>query len=171
LSEGDFALSNWQAWISSKAKTRRVMLPLLGLIFASVIVGVSFYRQPSRTDELARIVSFTCSRYMGNGTFAVDVVANLSDGMDQDEALRVAAKILERVVLKQEMYTRPPEAYSLSAYVHDAGIWTVELDVSYANAYYCRRFLFARIVHERFEVHINPIERTAVYYSTLTGSH
>lgn len=146
------------------------MLPLLGLIFASVIVGVSFYRLPSRTDELARIVSFTCSRYMGNGTFAVDVVANLSDGMDQDEALRVAARVLERVV-ERGTYTRPPEAYSLSAYVHDAGIWTVELDVAYTNAYYCRRFLFARIIHERFAVHINPIERTAVYYSTLTGSH
>jgi len=169
--KGDNALNIRQALARYRSKTGFIAFALLTtLLTVSVLVGVSLYSQKPPTNNLANPVSFTCYPSSSNQTFTIEIEANLTDGMDQDEALRVATRVFERNI---HSHQRSPTSCSSTAFVRTDGIWIVEFDTvytstsyctSYRDAYYCAcRHLGTRFIHEYFEVIINPFVQTVVY--------
>jgi len=154
-------LEQAQAWY--RGKTGFIVFALLALLIVSVLVDISLYQQKPPTDNLANRVSFTCRPSLGNQTFTVDVEVNLTDNMDQDEAIRVAIKVYERYTGSN---ARLPASYSWAVYMREDGTWTVEFDTTYTitKSYCAPRGPRTRLLHVIFEVTINPFARTVVYW-------
>jgi len=161
--KGDNALNVGQAQARYRGKTGFVAFALLiTLLIVSVLVGISLHRQEPPTDNLANLVSFTCRPSLGNQTFTVDVAVNLTDNMDQDEAIRVAIKVYEGYTGSN---ARLPASYSWAVYMSEDGTWIVEFDNTYTitKSYCAPRGPRTRLLHVIFEVTINPFARTVVY--------
>lgn len=135
-----------QAWYRGKIGFS-LAVSLITVIFLSIIVGVSSPRQKTLTEGTTnnslRTVNFTCSCYFLNNTFTVAVEVNLTDGMNQDEAIKVANKVFE-VTIGQ---AGQPHQFR-SASVDEDGIWTIELTWNFGHW---------------FEAVINPFNKTVVY--------
>ncbi len=109
--------------VQTKQRRRIKLIVSAGAIALFVILvfeGVSLFSPlPARVD----LVSFICSSYVGEQTFTVKANVNLTDGMSQDEATKVASIVLS------EISQLPSEASlecSTNSKCDDEGIWTVE---------------------------------------------
>lgn len=140
-----------QAWYRGKIGFIVSATPITVAI-SSIITGASLLRQKTPTESITHnslgAVNFTCSLYFHNETFTVAVEVNLKDGMNQDEAIKVANKVFE-VTLGQG---GQPHQFR-SANVDEKGIWTIELTWGYS-------------IHDLghwFEAVINPFNQTVIY--------
>lgn len=147
-----------------KRKTGFIALSLLAiLVIVSILVGVSLYHQKPPTDGATNLVSFTCCLTSSNKTFTVAAEVNLTDGMDQDEAIKVATKVFEK---EAHSISEAPISFSQTASVSENGVWMISLYRVYTSTGYFEpghSGLNTRIVRERFEATINPFDCTVVY--------
>ena len=112
------------------------------LLTFPIVIGVSSYFQKPETNKPT---SFTCRYNSSNQTFAVSAEIDLTDGMNQDEAVKVATEVFKASVGAQ---------YQLrTASANEQGMWTVEFDWGYPG----------ESLGHWFEAIINPFDRTAAY--------
>ncbi len=67
----------------------------LCFVFIFLFVGVSLNNQASLKNNLE---NFDCHFSSNSQTFSIDVEVELSDGMDQDEAVSVAINALNKIL-------------------------------------------------------------------------
>jgi len=153
------ALNVRQAPTWNKGKAVFIAFALLTLLIISALVDISLHQQTPATKNL---VSFTCHTSPGNQTFTIDVDVNLTDNMDQDEAIRVAVKVYAKSI---PLYANPPASFSTTTLEGADGIWLVEFDTAYTFSSYCAQniHVMTRILRERFVAIINPFAHTVMY--------
>jgi len=160
--KGNNALNVEQASTWDRGKAAYIAFTLLTLLIIAVLVDISLYQQKSEIKNLANLVSFACRPFSSNQTFTIDVAVNLTDNMDQDEAIMVAFEVYERII---RFYASIPASFSTTAYVSADGSWLVKFDMAYPISSYCaqRLHLRTRVIRERFVANINPFVRTVEY--------
>lgn len=164
---GNRALNVGQARAWYRRKTKFIAFGLLSTIVAlSVLVSIPLYHQKPTTNSLASLVNFTCSS-SSNQTFIVDVEVNLTDGMNQDEAISVVAKAYEGA----RGYSVRLATRSISgAYIGENGFWTVEFHITYTRRkYYFGSCFGISVLHEHFYATVNPIHHTVLYSFTASS--
>jgi hypothetical protein len=154
-----------KAWYQGKTVFIAFAL-LTTLTVVSVLVDIFLYRHTPSVNNQANFVVFTCYIFPSNQTFTLDVEVNLGDGIDQDEAIRVATKAHAYVVnmsqkARSNIFPRLVSSSS-TAYVHENGIWRVKLEMAYTRDYYCNRAWFSSMRLEEFEATIDPTVHTVV---------
>jgi len=147
---------------SNRRRGFLIAFALLALLFISVIVDNYLYQQNQRANNPADLVSFVCRSSSSNQTFTIDADVNLTDNMDQDEAILVALKVFVRSVPLQ---VNPSASFSATTLECTDGIWLVEFDMAYPISSYCAQGLHVRtwIKREKFVAAINPFVHTVVY--------
>ncbi len=112
------------AWCRGRAGLIAFTL-CIAIIF--VFVGVYLVNQASPKNNLE---SFSCHFSSSNQTFSVEVEVELSDGMDQDEAISVAASALKEVLVvnSKEQYDPIKASADLDPY----GVWTVKVKCTHS---------------------------------------
>jgi len=130
-------------------------------------VGISLSNQASPKNN---VESFNCRYSSGNVTFSIEVEVELSDGMNPDEAVRVATS-----ALKEILFVNSEEeigAFRSSADLDHDGVWTVRLmwtrrgrlhDVISGPGTGAWIQIYERWPTESLEALIDPINRTVVY--------
>lgn len=110
-------------------------------------------------------VIFTCHLSSGDQTFTIDVDVNPTDGMDQDEAIRVNTKVFEKVSPSDKLGT--PQSFKIRVCANEDGVWTVEFDVAYEKIRILKSDAVTRthliILAMRIKVAINPLDQTVIY--------
>lgn len=107
--------------LSKRERVTGLIAFALCIAIILVFVGISFVNQASVKNNLE---SFSC-RFSSGSTFLIDVEVELSDGMDQGEAINVATCALNRIQVvdsKEQIGT-----IETSADVDRDGVWTVKL--------------------------------------------
>jgi len=160
--KGNTALDVGQAPTLNRGRAVFIAFAVLTLLIVSALVSISLHEQKSTKNNLANLISFTCRPSSSNQTFTINVGVNLTDNMNQDEAIVVAFKVYERSI---SMPVNPTASFSLTAHECADGIWLVEFNMAYTISSYCaqRRHVFTRILREIFVATINPFLRTVVY--------
>lgn len=141
---------------------------LLSLFIVVALLEISLQQQNALTNNSVSIVNFVVRKVTGNQTFTVGVGVNLSDGMDEDEAVKVATKVYERSnMYERQLGQLPPDYITLSTtHMSEDGTWKVEFHMVSLTAFYCsRNFMYSRIQREYFWAVINP-SNNAVEYAT-----
>lgn len=162
--KGDEYLKADLTLASNKRKGFFIAFALLALLLIFILVDSSLYQQNQTSDNPANLVSFLCHSSSSNQTFTINVDVDLTDNMDQDEAIKVAFKVLEQS--RGLRATSSASAYfSWAAHMNDDGTWVVKfyLFSSVTKSYCARRMTY--IYSEKFVVVINPSSRTVVYES------
>ncbi len=151
------ATNNGQSQVWYRGKIGFIaFVTLIAVIVVSVLAGFSLYVQKPSADGLSgnssfQYANFTCA-WAGSGypnqTFIVTVDVNLTNGMNLDEAIKVAAKVFN--------FTMGPNKLSelKSTYKNENGIWAVEFAWEYSSALYLGHW---------FETIIDPFNQTVVY--------
>ncbi len=93
-------------------------------------------------------IDWTCSKAARNETFIVTVDVILADGMNRDEAVKVATKVVN-VTMGQNVLHQ-----FRSANEDEKGIWTIEFTWGYSSETYLGHW---------FEAVIDPFNQTVVY--------
>jgi len=148
---------NEQSQVWYRGKNGFIAFVTLTAVFiVSFLAGFSLHVQRQRASSLPsnssfQFANFTCA-WAGSGypneAFTVTVDVNLTDGMNLDEAIRVAAKVFN-VTMGQNMLCE------LNSTCEDEnGIWTVEFAWEYASALYLGHW---------FETVIDPFNQTVVF--------
>jgi len=100
---------------------------LIPLIAASALAGISIFGE-SMSER--NFISFTCYSSIRNRTFEIPVEINLADGMDQEEAKRIATEAFDEAV---EM----DEGGSLREFRIEAslvnGTWNMKINVIFSS--------------------------------------
>lgn len=131
-----------QVWYRGKTGFL-VSVALITVLTVSVLIGISL--RHGKTQPNSQMANFTCRYASSDATFNVTVKVNLADGMDRDEAIKVAVE-----VFKVSVNAR----YALeSISVDKAGIWTVRFSWGYEG----------ELLGHWFEAIINPFDQTVVY--------
>jgi len=170
------AENNRQTQVRYRVKIGFIASVTLMTAFLSALVSNSLLHQKPPINNLA---SFTCGLASSNQTFTIDVEVDLKDGMDQNEAIRVAAKAFNKATESCPPFelARCSDAlmlgFDLDACTLEGGIWTVRLHLVHINLDYeglartqdltRRRATGTRLLHEYFELVINPFDQTIVY--------
>lgn len=130
-----------QPWYKNK-KGFILLTVAIALLTFFIVTGVIFHFQKPETNKPT---SFTCRYDSSNETFAVAVEIDLTDGMNQDEAVKVATEVFKVSVGGQ---------YELRTVTADEqGLWTVEFGWGYPG----------ESLGHWFEGVINPFDRTVTY--------
>jgi hypothetical protein len=132
-----------------------VMILLAVVAFASI----SYFWPHQAMGDL---VSFTCRPSSDNETIIIYARVNLTDGMDQEEAMEVANKVF------LEAFNQPTERWVLQSFyvnsVHDEkGEWTVSFACVYTSPFAHHGGEGAAVLRRSFTVAINPVNQTATY--------
>jgi hypothetical protein len=80
-------------WYRSRSRLAASAI-VLTLMVICVVVGFSFYNQSATGGEPT---SFSCHSALGGETFTLAVGINITDGMDQAEAVAVASQVYSRI--------------------------------------------------------------------------
>ena len=142
----------------SRRKIGLVVAVILLFLVISALVSISLFRQLSQPNDSSADnsssannsltntpVIFTVRSNSSGQTFTIIVQINLTDGMDQDEAVIVATKVFNATMTAQ---------YAVrSVSVDDQFVWTVEFRWGYQG----------EPLGHWFRAVINPIDRTVVY--------
>lgn len=137
---------------------------VFALLAALMYVGITSLIQEPLVNNL---VCFTCRPSTGNQTFAVMVEVNVTDGMDQDEAIKVANKVFGKGFELDPNYDL--RSVSIERMSDEHGIWLVDFYVVYTTTQQTsgggrREHAWeGRTLHGYFKVVINPFDQTAVY--------
>jgi hypothetical protein len=128
---------------------------VLTLLAICVVVGFSFYNQSGTGGEP---ISFFCHTALGDGAFILAVGINITDGMDQAEAVAVAGQVYSRICdSRGEVELRRAEPGT-------NGTWTVEycclIDIQRPG---CTNPSGHTIVSKFYRFIINPFDRTVEY--------
>lgn len=151
------ATNNGQSQVWYRGKIGFIaFVTLIAVIIVSFLAGLSLYGQKPSAGDLSgnssfQFANFTCAWARSgypNQTFTVTVDVNLTDGMNLDEAIKVAAKVFN-VTMGQNKLSELK-----SARTDENGIWTVEFAWAYASALYLGHW---------FETVIDPFNQTVVY--------
>jgi len=146
---------------------KRIWQRKRSLISASVIIllvvvafaGISyFWFHPAIGD----LVSFTCRPSSDNQTIIIYAKVNLTDGMDQEEAMEVANKVF------LEAYKQPTERWVLQSFYADPtydkkGEWIVSFACVYTSPFAHHGGEGSAVLRRSFTVTINPANQTATY--------
>jgi len=103
--------------------SKRLIAFSLCTAFVFVFVGVSLVNQASPKINLT---SFNCCLFSGNQTFSINVEVELSNGMDQNEAINVATNALNKILVIN--LNEQIESFGSSANLDPGGVWTVRLN-------------------------------------------
>jgi hypothetical protein len=142
----------------SRRKIVLVVAAILVFLVVSAFVGTSLHQQLSRPSDSSTNnqppandsltiapVLFTAHLNSSSQTFTTAVQINLTDGLNQDEAIEIATAVFNTIVNAQ---------YAVkSASVDENSVWTVEFRWGYQS----------EPLGHWFKAVINPIDRTAVY--------
>jgi len=143
--------------------TGKVALIIVGVLIGLFVVSVYFASSLRPESPAEGLICFTCRSFSGNQTFTVYVRVNVTDGMDEGEAVGVATKVVGEMLrtdIKAEL-----GSLSAKATQNDEGIWTVDFDL----VYYVTRTpgkdhaWEGAILRRSFTVSVNPFNQTAVY--------
>jgi hypothetical protein len=153
-SQGSVQKPIWQ-----RKRTRfLVFAAAIALLIVLAFEGISlFWPHPAGGN----LVSFVCSPSSSNQAFIVNAKINLTDGMDQDEAMEVANKVLLGISQQtpQLLYTKSN---------HDEkGMWTVEFIYIYTMPYGKNLYndgMGSSIARKSLTVTIDPFDQTVKYY-------
>jgi len=160
--KGNDDIKDGRALPSNRRRGFFIAFALLALLFIFVIVDTYLYQQNQPTNNPADLVSFVCRSSSSNQTFTIDVDVNLTDNMNQDEAIRVA---LEAYVRSVSLHVNPSASFSATTLECVNGIWLVEFDMAYPISSYCaqRLHVMTRVKREKFLALINPFVHTVEY--------
>jgi len=154
------------AWC--KGKTGLIVFSLC-IAFICVFVGISLSNQASPKNNLE---SFNCRFSSGNMTFSIEVEVDLSDGMDQGEAVNVATCALNRIlVVNSEERIGSIES---SADLDPNGLWTVKVRCTHSITTWMPGHwgtIGTATSLKSFEAIIDPINRTVEYSLTAIEHH
>lgn len=148
------------AWCRSK---KVIIAVVLCIAFIFVFVGIFLSNQASPKSNFE---SFNCLSSSSGQAFSIDVEVELSDGMDQNEAVNVATCALKSIRAVD------PEArevyFGSSANLGLDGLWTVKLEWTnvlhtFPPGHWSPTFL---VISESFEALIDPANRTVVCSSS-----
>lgn len=121
------------ASIFKKLKTRQkktlllVSITVIAISAILIFLGFSLYNKHSSENNL---VNFVCYSSSSNSTTALPVEVDLADGMNQEEAIRVALEAFhQRVNVREGSAVRDFNTITNFA----DGIWTVKLEVTVFN--------------------------------------
>lgn len=148
-----------QAWY--RRKTGFIVILLLTSLLIGSALGVLLYGSKPQKNNLT---SFTCLFSSSSQTFTIAVEVNLTDGMDQDEAIKAAKEVFFKVA---EMSQKKDVIIVDSlARMREDGTWMVEIDY--------KEMIITEPVHQThiprfspvpgyFEALINPFNQTIKY--------
>jgi len=146
------------AWC--RGRTGLIALTLC-VAFILVFVGISLINQASLKNNLE---SFDCRHSSSSQAFSIEVEVELSDGMDQDEAVSTAVSAMEKVLFAN------PEMqigiFGMSADLDRDGLWLVKLKLAQTiTTWYPGHWgvMGSMVIWNFFEAIIDPINRTVVY--------
>lgn len=157
----------------SKRATLFACATLIPFILVSVFTAISSSNQIQDTNGS---INFSCHSFANNRIFNMSVDIDLTKGMDQTAAARVATEIFTRGFDMGEGYA--VRDFQASMHV-EKGIWTIRLDVIYYGGMIgpsklnyeggvITRTPTQRVGHELFLIVINPDARTADLYLLLS---
>lgn len=149
-----------KAWYRGKTGFTVIML-FISVIIASALVGVYLYGHRPQTNNLT---CFTCFFASSDQTFTIDLDVNLTDGMDQNEAIKVATEVFFKVA--EMTYKRDVSITESLAHVREEGTWTVGIDyVEFVVTEPVHQTHLARFspIPGYFEAVINPFDHTIAY--------
>jgi len=129
-----------------------------------VFEGISlFWSQPAEGN----LISFVCSTSSSNQAFTVNANINLTNGMDQDEAIEVASKVL--LEISQQSVGKSLQLLSTNSTHDEKGIWTIAFTYGApahdANRTYGGSEAIPRI-EKTLTLTVNPFDQTVKYNST-----
>ncbi|UCH70378.1 MAG: hypothetical protein JSV29_09250 [Candidatus Bathyarchaeota archaeon] len=105
-----------------------------------------FRLEIEKIEALCARIDWTCSLRFHNETFIVTLDVNLADGMNRDEAVKVATRVFNVTIGHGTHHFR-------SAKEDEKGIWTIELTWGYS----------IQDLGHWFEAVIDPFNQTVVY--------
>jgi len=149
-----------QPWYRRK-KGLLVIVAILALSTVSIAMAVSLKLQEQTS---ANAVRFTCGTSSGNLAFNVTASVDLSDGMNQQEALVVADTVYAKVSGTRRQNV--PSSLESDATANDNGVWTVKFQAVYTITSYFEPGHSGegtRVVRENFAAVINPFDLTVTY--------
>lgn len=107
-----------------------VFTVLIALIIMSVFAGASLYSQQNQAND--NLVCFVCQSSRSNQSFTITADVNLTDNMDQNEAIKIAAKLFAKII--EPLLARGYKLEYLNTHVSlEDEIWTVKLDYAYTT--------------------------------------
>ena len=135
----------------------------IALLIFLAFEGISlFWPHPAAGN----LVSFVCSPSSSDQAFIVSARINLSDGMDQDEAMEVANKVflgISQQPIDRSIGQSAPQLLNTRIKCDEKGIWTVEfifvIPLREANRAYGGSEAIPR-VHKTYAITINPFDQT-----------
>jgi len=141
------------------------------LLIVSILAFLSLQSQKPQTNT--NVIFTYCSSLSGE-TFTITTDINLTDGMDQGEAIKVATKVFEKVFDPGAHYQL--ESLQINSALHESGIWAVRFDWSYvsrdlpsithAGEY---QHLDTKLLRGSFVMMINSFDQTVYGSSGTTG--
>ncbi len=150
------AVKSMQSQVWYKGKVGFIAsVTLITVVIVSFLVGASL--KPNEPPESNAVnntatenIDWTCSLYFHNETFIVTVDVNLTDGMNLEEAIRVATTVFNVTMGQNKLHGLR------SADEDENGIWRIEFGWEYATA-------TPLYLGHWFEAIINPFNQTVVY--------
>ena len=141
-------------------------LIVLSLCIAFILVFVGVFLN-NRASPRSNLTSFDCRSSSGNQAFSISVEVELSNGMDQNEAVNVATSALNKmlVVNSEERIG----SFGSSADLGRDGVWTVRLkwtritESYFAGVHPGSTVPQTQMTSGSFEAIIDPINRTVIY--------
>jgi hypothetical protein len=148
-----------------RKKTRFLISAVaIALIIVLAFEGISlFWSQPAEGN----LVSFVCSLSSSNQVFTVNANINLADGMEQDEAMEVASKVL--LVISQQSTGQSLQFLFTNSTNDEKGIWTVEFTNEVAVYDASRTYGGSEAIphiQKTLTMTINPFDQTVKYNIT-----
>lgn len=150
-----------QAWY--RGKKVLIALTVIAAMLAISVYYIGAFLQPQKTQANA-ITRFSGRASSSNETFTLDVEVDLVNGMDRLEALEVAKAAFSRV--SQIDPERKLVSFESRTFVQEDGVWVVEMNLIYRTDEVFRDSRLGDVEtkfdHERFDVVIDPFNRTVV---------
>lgn len=143
-----------EAWFRSKK----------GLIILAILIVCIFVVLLSVLNPKNNLTYFTCSPLGFAQVFTVSANVNLTDGMDQHEAIEVATEVFDRAVPVDKK--AGVQSLDVKTYKQDEnGTWTVEISYIYSvTTTVIQHFPHYTIFHsETLKTIINPFSKTVDY--------
>lgn len=144
--------------------SKGLIVLLLCIAFILVFVGVFLNSQASPRSNPT---SFDCRSSSGAQTFSINAEVELSNGMDQNEAVNVATIALSKVlVINSEERIG---SFGSSADLGRDGVWAVRLkwtrvtDSFFTGVHPGSTVPQTQMISGSFEAIVDPVNRTVVY--------
>jgi len=134
---------------------------LIGILIVTVLVGIMLYLHKPQTNSLA---SFTCLSSRDE-RFTIALEVNLTDGMNQDEAIRVATEVFKKV--SKMNAKEAPSIFRSGAFMREDETWTVwfeYVEEIFTVPVHQTPFKYSQLIFGHFEVAINPFDHTIMYH-------